>query len=65
MLAGERTIATPRSVMQKAAYPMGTKRKGFQDAKEALTLEAESYNKPWNERGELQKEIQKLNKVDK
>jgi hypothetical protein len=65
MLAGSRTISTPRSVMQKAAYHMGKKRKGFADGKEALTLESEMMNKRPSERGEYQKEIDKLTSIPK
>ena len=62
-LAGERTIATPRSVMQKAAFHMGKKRPGFKEMEEATTLKEKMYDLPHNERRELATEINKLEKA--
>lgn len=63
MLAGVRTIFTPRGLLQKEIYHMGKKRKGFSELKESLDLESEMMNKRPSERGEYQKEIDKLVKV--
>lgn len=62
-LAGERTIATPRSLMQKAAFHMGKKRPGFKEMEEAVTLKEKMYDLPVNERKELAKEISNLEKA--
>jgi len=62
-LAGERTIATPRSLMQKAAFHMGKKRPGFKEMEEAATLKEKMYDLPVNERKELAKEINTLEKA--
>jgi NAD-dependent SIR2 family protein deacetylase len=62
-LAGERTIATPRNLMQKAAYHMGKRRAGFKEMEEAATLKETMYDLPVNERKELAKEINNLEKV--
>jgi predicted RNA-binding Zn-ribbon protein involved in translation (DUF1610 family) len=60
-----RTIATPRSLVQKAAYVMGTRRQGLQDYKESLDLEIKAADTPplSSERAGLAKEIRRLRSV--
>lgn len=61
-----RTIGvTAPALMTRAAFPMGTKREGFADMREALDLETASYNLPPNKRGAIQKEIHKLKSIKK
>ena len=64
-MTGHRTIATPRSLMQKGAIHMGAKRKGFQDLKESYDLEvkAADLRPDSQERKEVSKEIRRLRKV--
>jgi putative FmdB family regulatory protein len=64
-LAGQKTISTPRGLLQKEIFHMGKKRKGFSELKESLDLESEMMNKRPSERGEYQKEIDKLTTVPK
>jgi NAD-dependent SIR2 family protein deacetylase len=64
-LAGQKTISTPRGLLQKEIYHMGKKRKGFSEMKEAYSLESEMYNQRPEERGEIQKEIDKLTTLPK
>ena len=55
---GKKTICAP-AVLQ-ASYPDGTKRKGFQELKEAAKLESKMYELPYEKRKEIRKEIKKI-----
>jgi hypothetical protein len=66
VLAGRRSIITPRGLIQKALRPMGTDSKYKAGAKllqESAALKEEMYDKPVSERGELVKEINKLESI--
>lgn len=49
----------------RASYHDGVRRKGFQDGVESFNLESQSYEMAPQDRGEINKEIQKLREAKK
>lgn len=61
---GKRCMRKPPGIT-KESFVDGTKRKGFQELKEANKLTMEMYNKPVEQRKEIQKEITNIKKTTK